>query len=602
MQDVLADRLQLLVGRRALGIEAGLEVRDELRRDDRILGERVVAVLLGESRGDPLAVLPVRAQDAHLLPGEPTGDDEAVQRVGLGLTAPHGDDGGLHPRGTVLKVEHGSPRIQDAEVVDVHPAVAEQPGGHLLDHPQTQRLEDRHERRQIDLATGLVELHAREALPRGFVPQADDESFIPLLQLIELEDVVDDQVPVAVRLVVVGEALRVPIRQRFAALGTDTRYQRVTEIVVPGAGEPFDLLLELLVGDLGDLDTGIHVHGEEDPGVLRLPERQVVIDGGTMEPLLEEALQTLAKVRVETIPWKGHDDRDAPAVEIPTDEHADAAVTLQLEEPADQPTELTRRCLEQLVLGERLEQGRRGLVIVRAGDQVLCGEHLLELVVKERRLGGRLHVRLRREEADHPCLADDLAVGSHPADTDVVHASATVHGRVGVGLREDQQVAVLDASSQPGIEGVEQRGVGERRAAHVRQDAEPAAGNRADRAAVRRVIQLVLAVAQEDEVELQQPVQEVDGLANLLRRIAHGGLSSHLQHVMGAILHRFEVAHDEPDVAKDPLDPSSRSARVASETCRSSSKCMTDSRWEASRAEETRSRRPSSSLDVPMTG
>ena len=229
-------------------------------------------------------------------------------------------------------------------------------------------------------------------------------------------------------------------------------------------------------------------------------------------------------------------------------------MALQLEEPADQSTELTRRGLEQLVLGERLEQRRRGFVVVRPGDQVFGGEHLLELVVKERGLGGRLHVCLRREEADHPCLADDLAVGAHTAHADVVHASASVHGRVGVRLREDQQVAVLDASSQPGFEGVEERGVRERRAAHVRQDAEPATGNRADRPAVRRVVQLVLAIAQEDEVELQQPVQEVDGLAHLLRRIAHGGLTRHLQHVVGSILHRFEVAHDEPDVAKDPSD------------------------------------------------
>ena len=172
--------------------------------------------------------------------------------------------------------------------------------------------------------------------PGGLVPQADDEPLVLLLQLVELEDVVDDQVPVAVRLVVVGEPGRVPVGQRFAALGTHARDQRIPEIVVPGSSEPFDLLLELLVRDLGDLDTGIHVHGEEDPGVLRLSERQVVVDGGAMEPLLEQLLQALAQVRVEAIPRKGHDDRDAPAVEIPTDEHADAAVALQLEEPADQ--------------------------------------------------------------------------------------------------------------------------------------------------------------------------------------------------------------------------------------------------------------------------
>ena len=97
------------------------------------------------------------------------------------------------------------------------------PVGHLLDDPQTQRLEDRHERRQIDLAAGLVELHAREPLAGGLVPQPDDEPLVVLLQLVELEDVVDDQVPVAVRLVVVGEPGAYRSGKRRAAISAPTR-------------------------------------------------------------------------------------------------------------------------------------------------------------------------------------------------------------------------------------------------------------------------------------------------------------------------------------------------------------------------------------------
>ena len=458
------------------GIEPRLEVGDELRRDDRVLRERVVAVLLGEPRRDPLAVLPVGAEDADLLPREPARHDQPVQRVGLGLAAPHRDDRVLDARGRMFQVEHRAARVQDAEVVDVDLPVAEQPGRDLFDDAEPERLEDRHERREIDLPAGLVELDAREPLARRLVAETDDEPLVVLLHLVELEDVVDDQRPVAVGLVVLGEPGRVPVGERRAAIGADPRDQRVAEVVVPGAREPFDLLLQLLVRHLRDLHAGVDVHREEDARVLRLAERQVVVDRGAVEPLLEQVLQALAQSRVEPIPRERHDDRDAPAVEVAADQHADAAVPLQLEEPADQPTELARRRLEQLVLRERLEQRRGGLVVVRSRDQVLRRQHLLELVVQERRLGGRLHVRLRREEADHARLADDLAVGTHVSHADVVHARAPMDRRVRVGLREDQQVAVLDAPTESGLERIQQRRVGERRAADVRQDAETAPG------------------------------------------------------------------------------------------------------------------------------
>ncbi len=439
--------------------------------------------------------------------------------------------------------------------MDVDLPVAEQPGRDLFDDAEPERLEDRHERREIHLPTGLVELDARESLAGRLVAETDDEPLVVLLHLVELEDVVDDQRPVAVGLVVLGEAGRVPVGERRTAVGADPRHQRVAEVVVPGAREPFDLLLQLLVRHLRDLHAGVDVDREEDARVLRLAEREVIVDRGAVEPVLEQVLQALAQPRVEPIPRERHDDRDAPAVEVATHQHADAAVPLQLEQPADQPAELAGRRLEQLVLRERLEQRRGGLVVVRSRDQILRGEHLLELVVQERRLRGGLHVRLRREEPDHAGLADDLAVGAHVPYADVVHASAPVDRRVRVGLREDQQVAVLDASAQSRLERVQQRRVGERRPVDVGQDAETAPGRGADGAAIGRVDQLVLAIAQEDEVQLEEPVEEVDRLADLLRGVAHGGEARELQHVVGAILHRLEVAHHQPDVTQDRLDP-----------------------------------------------
>ncbi len=89
----------------------------------------------------------------------------------------------------------------------------------------------------------------------------------------------------------------------------------------------------------------------------------------------------------------------------------------------------------------------------------------------------------------------------------------------------------------------------------VGEDAESAPGRGSDGAPIRRIDQLVLAITQEDEVQLEEPVEEVDRLADLLWGVTHRSEAGQLQHVVGAILHRLEVAHHQPDVPQDRLDP-----------------------------------------------
>jgi hypothetical protein len=75
-----------------------------------------------------------------------------------------------------------------------------------------------------------------------------------------------------------------------------------------------------------------------------------------------------------------------------------------------------------------------------------------------------------------------------------------------------------------------------------------------DRPAIGEVEQVVLAVAQQDEVELEQPVEEVDRSAHLFRRVAARGRSSQIHHVPRPLLHRFEVPDDEVHVVQDLPD------------------------------------------------
>ena len=133
-----------------------------------------------------------------------------------------------------------------------------------------------------------------------------------------------------------------------------------------------------------------------------------------------------------------------------------------------------------------------------------------------------------------------------------------MHPRIGVRLAEDQEVAVLDPAANVRREIVERGGVGEGRPRHVREDPQAAPRHGPDRAALVGVEQLVLAVPQKHEVQLEQPVQEIDGLAHLLRRVPDRPGTRHVDHVLDALLHRLEVPDDQMHLAEDPIEPFGR--------------------------------------------
>ena len=124
-------------------------------------------------------------------------------------------------------------------------------------------------------------------------------------------------------------------------------------------------------------------------------------------------------------------------------------------------------------------------------------------------------------------------------------------GRVRLGLRVDQELPVLDPISDIRCEVREQGEVRERRLLHVREDPEPAARHRTDRASALRLLEFVLAVAEQNEVQLEEPVEEPRNLADDLRRVTDLGGACELDHVPHALLHRIEVPDHERDVSED---------------------------------------------------
>ena len=182
------------------------------------------------------------------------------------------------------------------------------------------------------------------------------------------------------------------------------------------------------------------------------------VDRAGVEAPAQEDAQALEQRRVVAALGQRDDDRRGAPVRVAAAQDA-PLLGLQAQQREDRAAQVLGRRREQLVLGEGLEERDGGLVVVRALDEVLAGEDLLQLAVQHRRLGGRLGVGLGREQPDHARLADDLAVVGDPADADVVMRTRRWTGESAVGLGDQQQLAAERALAQAGVQRLDRTGL-----------------------------------------------------------------------------------------------------------------------------------------------
>ena len=304
------------------------------------------------------------------------------------------------------------------------------------------------------------------------------------------------------------------------------------------------------------------------PGEGERQERQFLVqdemvgDAGTAGAggeRLEDALAGLAR---QPVARQRDERREARGPGAEGDD--DVARPPGRQDRLDVGADLRRRRREEVVLREHVEDGDDRLVVVAARDDLLRGEDLAEHASQQRNLRRLLRVGLRGEEADETPLADHPAGGIELPDADVVHARAAVDGR-GRDRLGDGEEAVAEESGADRLGQLGDRPrAGERRAALAPQQAEAGSRTHEEHAAPPERQHLVLAVAEEDEAAVHEPVEEVRGGAGLR---AGGGAAPREPVELGRGLlrpgeHRAEVVGHEPHVAepvaRELLEPGER--------------------------------------------
>ena len=355
-----------------------------------------------------------------------------------------------------------------------------------------------------------------------------------------------------------GEVLLVGLREGLGVApaedGADLlavlRDHRLGEVVAPGAGRLGQSALEVGGVDVGDLVALGQVDDEVHPGGRGLVDADRELDGLAVQLLLEDPLELLADAGVVAVAGQVDEDRDVAAVGVAADEHPHRPPLAGAHRGLGHRRELVDRGVQQLVAGVGLEGVHQGLAGVAARVEAAALEDLLGLLADQRDPHQALGVGRAGEQAEEATLAVHLAVLVEGLHADVVEVRRTVHRRAGVGLGQHQQRLLarlrLHRVGQP-AERLRHLLVGA-------QDAEAGPGDGEQVVVAVALLELVLAVAEEGEVLVGQPFEELGGLADLFgverRRVAaqvgddRGDLGVHLAPVLDGL----------PDVAEHALD------------------------------------------------
>ena len=153
--------------RSASGSKARVEVAQQQRRRRGMGDQRLHQGVAARRRADLEAVVTVRAQDVHFLPGEPRREHELVQGVALRRAAPHRHQRGDQALAVAAHVQGGAGGVLHEERVQVGGRAVERGNRDRIlgEHTEPEVLEDRHDVREHELLA-QVELHRRSHAAR----------------------------------------------------------------------------------------------------------------------------------------------------------------------------------------------------------------------------------------------------------------------------------------------------------------------------------------------------------------------------------------------------------------------------------------------------
>ena len=518
--ELARDRLRSVVVTRARGVEAGVEQLDERARDVGVGEQRLLHVAVAE-RGAGLAQVPGdRTQDGDVAPAQAGAQHQPVETVVLHVAVPDAGERLLEALADLVGVDLAVGLVGQAEVVDpgrravaradlVRPLVGD-PQAHVLEHRQDLGQRDRRAR-----AEQLAAHRAAGCLERTVEAHAQA---VGDAELLDAPDVGHRGAREPVGAVGRRERVAVAAEQVVAALLAALLDQRVGEVVRPLARGLRDPGLDLRDVVLREL-AAAGARDEMDPDQHRLGEAHREVDALGSELLPQDLLDALAVLGVEAVARDEHQAGEEALVLVAAHEQPQPRALAEAEDAGRDLVQVVDVDLQELVARVGLEDLQQALLAVAAGREGRARHDRPDLAPNDRHVvQGRL-VGGGGIEPQEAALADHLAGVVEALDADVVQVGRSVDRRARVRLREGQQTR--RPRQRAHARGQLAEGARGRLGPALAQDPEPRAVDRAQAVLSLLVDQLVVPVAQEREVAVVEPRQQLRDLLDVARLARH---------------------------------------------------------------------------------
>ena len=504
----------------AARVEAGPEQRDQQARDLRVGDHHRPHVGVAEVRAGLAQVLRDRAQHGHLAPGEPRAQHQPVVAVALDLAAPGAQERVLEALAHPVGLEVALALVREPEVVDpdaLVPAPADRVGP-LVGDLHAHVLEQRHHVRERERPAGAVELGAQHPRPGLERPVEVDPERVAVLELLDVADVRERRARDPVGAVGRREGVRVAAERELAALLAQLLDERLLEVVDPRAGGRHEHHLDLVRVELGHgrgVDVGHvvepHQHGLGHPGR--------VVDRGGAGGVAQDGLDPAPVLGVEAVARHEHEQREEAPERVAAHEQPQPLALAEVEDAHRDLEQLVARDLEQLVARVGVEDLDQRLLVVAPGRERGALEHSGDLAPQDRHLARLGLVGLVGVEAEEAPLAHHLAVLVEALDAHVVEVGGAVDGGPRVRLGEVEDVRLERERANAGRQLVEAARA--LLAARLAQDPEAALGDRVEAQLAVLGHELVVAVAEEGELVVLEPLEERRRLLRIHVALGH---------------------------------------------------------------------------------
>ena len=342
------------------------------------------------------------------------------------------------------------------------------------------------------------------------------------------------------------------IEQADAAGLTNAVDQRVSQFIDPAPRRCGELVLHILVVDLGHLPRG-GSHGEVDARKAAVAELHIEVGLGSRKRRHQDALELDAQIGRISLAQDIHQARDEAVERVAPDKQAQPLAFSQGQDAQGGVVQGVVGHLEQVIARVSFENVMQRLGQMAARRQAGAVSDGLGLAAQQRDVGHAGAVGRRCEKADETVLADDLARGVVAFHTDVVGIAGPVHGGSGVGLGHHHQRRRGPCErSRLGRQRLET--VRQARRIVFTQQPQAGAGHGSQRVLPVVDDQIVLAVAQQGQVVVGQPLHERTGFVALLRRHRRGQVFEFMNDLVQPPDHRLPVGDRDAHVGKHTLD------------------------------------------------